>query len=396
MRLLIHDYAGHPFQVQLSRELARRGHEVLHLYAASIETPRGRLQKTSDDPAGFDIKGVSVSQPFAKQSYVKRWFQEREYGRLIRKEIDHFRPQVVISGNTPLDPQSMIWKATHQVGGKRIFWLQDVYSIAVDTILRQRWPVMGGWIGGYYLRLEKQLLQATDQVVLITDDFLPLMTQWGVQAKNITTIPNWAPLDEVPLQPKVNPWSKEQGLENKVCILYSGTLGMKHNPDLLLQLAKTFAHDDEVRIVVISEGLGANWLKEQKERHGLENLLLLPYQPFAILPQVLATADILVAILEPEAGVFSVPSKVLTYMCAGRAMLLAVPLENLSAKLVSGHKAGMVVKPDDIQGFVDAAKQLLSNHILRQSCAQQARFYAEKHFDIASIADRFERVFTSS
>ena len=24
MRLLIHDYAGHPFQVQLSRELARR------------------------------------------------------------------------------------------------------------------------------------------------------------------------------------------------------------------------------------------------------------------------------------------------------------------------------------------------------------------------------------
>jgi colanic acid biosynthesis glycosyl transferase WcaI len=142
MRLLIHDYAGHPFQVQLSRELAQRGHEVLHLYAASIETPRGRLQKTSDDPGGFDIKGVSVSQPFAKQSYVKRWFQEREYGRLIRKEIDHFRPQVVISGNTPLDPQSMIWKATHQVGGKRIFWLQDVYSIAVDTILRQRWPVI--------------------------------------------------------------------------------------------------------------------------------------------------------------------------------------------------------------------------------------------------------------
>jgi len=30
MRLLIHDYAGHPFQVQLSRELARRGHSVTH------------------------------------------------------------------------------------------------------------------------------------------------------------------------------------------------------------------------------------------------------------------------------------------------------------------------------------------------------------------------------
>jgi len=42
MRLLIHDYAGHPFQVQLSRELARRNHEVLHLYAGYNVTPHGK------------------------------------------------------------------------------------------------------------------------------------------------------------------------------------------------------------------------------------------------------------------------------------------------------------------------------------------------------------------
>lgn len=41
MRLLVHDYSGHPHQVQLSRELAKRGHEVLHLYAGFLQTPRG-------------------------------------------------------------------------------------------------------------------------------------------------------------------------------------------------------------------------------------------------------------------------------------------------------------------------------------------------------------------
>ncbi len=30
MRILVHDYSGHPFQAQLSRELARRGHDVVH------------------------------------------------------------------------------------------------------------------------------------------------------------------------------------------------------------------------------------------------------------------------------------------------------------------------------------------------------------------------------
>ncbi len=28
MKILVHDYAGHPFQVQLSRALAQRGHQV--------------------------------------------------------------------------------------------------------------------------------------------------------------------------------------------------------------------------------------------------------------------------------------------------------------------------------------------------------------------------------
>ena len=47
MRIVVHDYAGHPNQVYLSRELARRGHQVLHLYAGSFETPRAARRETA-------------------------------------------------------------------------------------------------------------------------------------------------------------------------------------------------------------------------------------------------------------------------------------------------------------------------------------------------------------
>ena len=50
MKILVHDYAGHPFQVQLSRELASRGHTVRHAYAGGLQTPRGELQKRESDP----------------------------------------------------------------------------------------------------------------------------------------------------------------------------------------------------------------------------------------------------------------------------------------------------------------------------------------------------------
>ena len=42
LRLVIHDYSGHPGQVHLSRELARRGHHVEHQYCASYTTGRAR------------------------------------------------------------------------------------------------------------------------------------------------------------------------------------------------------------------------------------------------------------------------------------------------------------------------------------------------------------------
>ena len=41
MRVLVHDFSGHPFQVELSRELARRGHEVTHSYCPAWVSGKG-------------------------------------------------------------------------------------------------------------------------------------------------------------------------------------------------------------------------------------------------------------------------------------------------------------------------------------------------------------------
>jgi len=45
LKIVVHDYSGHPFQVELSRELARRGHTVHHCYSDSISTWQGALRR---------------------------------------------------------------------------------------------------------------------------------------------------------------------------------------------------------------------------------------------------------------------------------------------------------------------------------------------------------------
>ena len=72
MRILVHDYAGHAFPFQLSRSLAARGHEVLHVYSTSTLTPQGAKVRLEDDPETFQIRTLSLSEMIDKYSFVKR------------------------------------------------------------------------------------------------------------------------------------------------------------------------------------------------------------------------------------------------------------------------------------------------------------------------------------
>nr|NIP33260.1 glycosyltransferase family 4 protein [Candidatus Saccharibacteria bacterium]NIP39873.1 glycosyltransferase family 4 protein [Candidatus Dadabacteria bacterium]NIW78208.1 glycosyltransferase [Calditrichia bacterium]NIY23240.1 glycosyltransferase [Candidatus Dadabacteria bacterium] len=378
--------------VQLSRQLAGRGYKVLHLYAGYNVTPRGLLAEQDDDPGTFSIHPIYIRKPLNKYNFYKRWLQEREYGQLLANEIVTFRPDVVISANTPLDAQKQALKATRIIKGKFLFWLQDIIGIATQRLLTKRLPILGSLIGAYYIRLEKELLRSSDHVVPITEDFVPLMRQWGIKESQITVIPNWATLNDLAVQSKDNPWSRSNELTEKFCFLYSGTLGMKHNPDMLLQLALHFRKASNVRIVVVSEGPGADWLIMQREIHKLDNCKIFKYQPFEQLPNVMGTADVLIALLDPDAGVYSVPSKVLTYLCAQRPLLLAVPMENLASRIVKENDAGLVVDPSDISKFIANAKILLNDNAMRARLGQNGRKYAKNNFNINKISGKFESI----
>jgi glycosyltransferase involved in cell wall biosynthesis len=274
-------------------------------------------------------------------------------------------------------------RQTHAIGAAFVFWLQDLHSVAISRILGRRYPVVGSLIGERFSRLEQRLLRHADAVVVTADDYLETLGRWGLPMENIEVIENWAPLEEMP--PQNNAWSAANGLDAGAVVLYAGTLALKHNPALLLDLAKGLSN---ATIVVAAEGPGADWLR--KHATGVANLRIFGLQPYGDVPSMLATADLLVAILEPDASTFSAPSKVLTYLAAGRAVVAAIPAGNAAARLIIRTGAGLVVEPGDNVGLVAAARQLLADPQAMASRGAAGRAYAEQAFDIVPIADRFE------
>jgi colanic acid biosynthesis glycosyl transferase WcaI len=389
MRILVSDYSGHPFQVQLSRELARRGHSVTHTYSTGFQTPKGNLRVGADDPPGFAISPVGNSKPFAKSSFFTRRNQEIEIGRRLADLTKSLSPDVVISSNAPLDTQRLFQRAANACGARFIFWLQDIYSEAIGRVVPKKFPLAGHLVAAWYRALEFRMLRASDHVVAITEDFRPILADREVDPARVTVIENWAPLDELPRHPRDNDWAQAHMPGEGVRIVYSGTLGYKHNPGLLLALARELP---QAQVHVFSEGPVADSLAADEKAAGQANLALHPWVPFAELPKMLSGADIFVAVIEPEAGVYSVPSKVLTYLGIGRPILASVPLENLAARLIRDNDAGYVLPPGEEEALVERAKALAADAPLRARLGDNGRAYATRAFDVASIADRFEEI----
>ena len=383
LKILIHDYAGHPFQTSLSKELARLGHNVTHAYFAQDEGPKGMM--SSDK---FKFVPISIKKKYSKKNFIARRFGDIEYGKEVGKLISEFKPNIVLSGNTPTEAQEIILKNSKKHKAVFIYWCQDFYSIAAKLILKKKIPLLGNLVGSYYSFLEKRQMQKADHIVLITKNFLRQIKKWRINEKRVSVIENWGPLDEIKILPKANNWSNEYNLDpNKIRGIYTGTLALKHNPDILINAAK---NNPNIEILVVGFGVGYDYLCDYPDKP--ENLILLPIQPFNKYSEVLASSDFCIAMIEEEAGKFSTPSKTLSYLCAGKPILISAPKDNLASSIIIENDCGLVFDPNDINGISRGIQQLMDGSMIERLSAN-SQIYAKKYFKIEDISVRFLDIF---
>lgn len=382
---LVQDFSGHPFQAELSRELAALGHRVVHAYCGGVTTGKGNLERSPSDPPTLSFMDIS-SEPFERYSTVGRLRSEYQYGRRYAAAIRSLRPTTVISSNAPLIAQTLAWRACARTGASRFFWLQDFLGRGVRLVLSKRSALVGSTLGRAFESLETSLLRRSTGIIVIADDFLDELAVRRVRVPALV-VENWAPLDEIRTGSKPNDWSTSMGLDGFRVALYSGTLGLKHDPDHLVEVARRLDADNE-RLVVISEGLGRDHLEKAKAAERLDAMVLTDFVPYSAFNDVLSTADVCIVLLEDDAGTFSVPSKVLSYLAAGRAVVGAMPAANLATRTIARAGAGIVVTPGSYEEFADGVVSLLRDPAATQRMGVDARQYAEQAFDASAIAGR--------
>jgi glycosyltransferase involved in cell wall biosynthesis len=387
----VHDYSGHPFQVQLSRELARRGHVVDHQYCPSHLGALGDMSLGPLEPPGLTVTPVRLRSAFAGYQPLRRVRQELEYGVRAFRAIRSAHPDIVLLCNVPLIASVLLAGLLDVTRTRYILWHQDVQSDAICQALPRALPRPAARaLAAVADGMERLVAVRATRVVAITEEFAAKYRTWHLRRDSYTVIPNWAEVGQFPARMPDRGWLSEPALRPHVA-LYSGTLGLKHDPGQLLELARSPALAD-CSVVVVSEGPGRDWLAERQDAVEPGRLVLRDYVPFPQLPEVLASADVLLGILEPVASRFSVPSKIATYLCAGRPVLAVMPPANAAAQMLTASRAGVVLDHSEAGRAPGVLRDLLDDPDRRRRMGDAGHAFAERQFDIHAIAERFEDV----
>src|SRR5262249_36996262 len=99
---------------------------------------------------------------------------------------------------------------------------------------------LGSAVGKVYQQIERRRLASSAAVIVIAEEFgVALARGFKIAGEKISVIENWAPLNEIALRLKSNPWAHSHGLADVDVVLYTGTLGLKHDPALILRLVQS-------------------------------------------------------------------------------------------------------------------------------------------------------------
>ncbi|MCX6453985.1 MAG: glycosyltransferase, partial [Actinobacteria bacterium] len=325
---------------------------------------------------------ISIKKDFNRYNPIERIKHELAISDVFWAKIQEFNPDHSIFSNVPLIAMSRLAKRMQGNSRPYLFWWQDVYSLAMGNALKKygslAWPLRQ-----YLISLEKNVIKGAQSVVAISPNFKPIYCEWKQDPKKFSIYPNWTPTTLFSSQ------NHSRTKTNEKKVVYAGTLGLKHRPELLLGLAD----DLEFRklggiVVVVSQGYGRTLLEKQENRR--ENIHLKDFLPIPDLAKLFSEASILLAVLEPEASTFSVPSKIMSYLSAGKPIVASIDQSNASALILKDTGAGIVVEPKSPgTDFSNAVTKILLDNKLQLSMREASLKYSRENFDGSKAADFF-------
>lgn len=383
-KIVFFDFPGHPFVHDLTRSLSKnKSNKIYHLYNPKQLGPKSNFSNNKFE------KIITIPKKFSRNFYI-RFFDELVYSFYCIYHLFKIKPDVLIVSSMPLIPLGAISITKKIMSFNLVFWVQDIQSLAIERILSRRKNMLAKIISKIFYTIECLAIKSSDSVILITEDFIKFFAK-ELKSKKVYVINNWGSFETINPKIKNNSFTIEHKINDSFNILYSGTLGYKHNPDILLNLSIYLQKKKmNAKLIIISEGPVVDYLKSKSKKMCLKNIVFLPFQDFDIFPEVLSSSEASLVLLEKDSSDFCVPSKFLSILCAQRIPIVNTDKNNLVSKIIKKHDCGIIASDQD--QINKSVESLVKNYESFKYLGDNGYKYAKQNFRINYITKEFEKI----
>ena len=183
------------------------------------------------------------------------------------------------------------------------------------------------------------------------------------------------------------------GLQGKFIVSFAGVMGHSQDLDVILQAAHRLRDCPDMHFLLVGDGVDKARAMRQGEQLQLANLTWLPMVPREEYPAILHASSVGLATLRASVKTPVVPSKILSNMAAGLPVIAALDAHSDARSLLEQSQAGFWVEPEDSAALAERLRALYTDVSLRRRMGENGRLYAEEHFAVEKIAERYEQLF---
>jgi len=287
----------------------------------------------------------------------------------------------LLFSNPPLLP----WLGYMQRRWRRRPYAVMIHDIYPDVLVRLRGLGENSWRTRAWRGLNRVSYEQAEAVMTLGDcmaatlagQFDPACTTAG----RLAIIHPWADTARLRPRPKADNWfARSQAQVGKLTVMYSGNMGLGHDIETMLQAARRLRSARDIHFMFIGAGPKWQMAADHLRQEAPANVTLLPWQPEAVVPFPLATADVALVSLEAGAEGLAFPSKALAAMAAGSALLGLSHTPSDLQVLIEQFHCGLNRKPGDVDGLVQAILTFHTDKAFLSQCRRTARLLAETTF----------------
>lgn len=275
-------------------------------------------------------------------------------------------------------------------GRRLVFNLQDLHP---DTQIRLG-MVRNRTLIGALLWMERLAYRHCAALTCICEPFRAHSLARGAPAGRVEVIENW--IDTMRVRPADTGVEirRAAGIpEDAFVVLWAGTLGHVSGAEMVVETAAQLRTEPRIWFLVIGEGPLRDRLVEKARTLDLDNVRFLPFQPEGHLLAVQNAGNVSLVTLDSSFAQSSVPSKVLAYMAAGRAVVAAVAERSPTAALLEEAGCGRRVDPGDAVALAREIGALAADPVACRELGRRARIHAVERLSREAAVRRYDRLF---